>query len=114
MCDYAAPTGTPIRASGDGNVNFSGTKGGYGKTVILQHGGKYTTLYAHMTRYARGIKKGKKIKQGQVIGYVGKTVKLPAAEPVNKAYKAHFEEETKSYLTMLELMQNQVVAQINP
>ncbi|MDJ0834367.1 MAG: peptidoglycan DD-metalloendopeptidase family protein [Gammaproteobacteria bacterium] len=134
--DYAAPTGTPIRAAGDGKVNFTGTKGGYGKTVILQHGGKYTTLYAHMSRYARGMKKGKKIKQGQVIGYVGKTglasgphlhyefrlngvhrnpltIKLPAAEPVNKAYKAHFEQETKSYLSMLELMQNQVVAQLN-
>ncbi len=135
--DYAAPTGTPIRASGDGKVNFTGTKGGYGKTVILQHGGKYSTLYAHMSRYARGMKKGKRIKQGQIIGYVGKTglasgphlhyefrvsgvhrnpltVKLPAAEPVNKAYKEHFEKETKSYLSMLELMQDQVVAQINP
>ncbi len=135
--DYAAPSGTPIRASGDGKVEFVGTKGGYGKTIFLKHAGKYTTVYAHMSRYVGGIKQGKRIKQGQIIGYVGKTgmasgphlhyefrvngvhrnpltVKLPAAEPVNESYLAHFEKETKTYLSMLELMQNQVVAQLNP
>lgn len=71
--DYAAPTGTPIRASGDGKVVFRGTKGGYGRTVILQHAGKYTTLYAHMSKYSKLAKTGTRVKQGQVIGYVGKT-----------------------------------------
>jgi murein DD-endopeptidase MepM/ murein hydrolase activator NlpD len=71
--DYAAPTGTPIKASGDGRVVFRGTKGGYGRTVILQHAGKYTTLYAHMSKYSKRAKVGTRVKQGQVIGYVGKT-----------------------------------------
>ncbi len=71
--DYAARTGTPIKASGDGKVHFKGRKGGYGNTVILSHGGKYTTLYAHMSRYASGLRIGSRVKQGQVIGYVGRT-----------------------------------------
>jgi murein DD-endopeptidase MepM/ murein hydrolase activator NlpD len=71
--DYAAPTGTPIKASGDGKVIFRGTKGGYGRTVILQHAGKYTTLYAHMSKYSKRAKQGARVKQGQVIGYVGKS-----------------------------------------
>lgn len=71
--DYAAPTGTPILASGDGRVIFRGTKGGYGNTVILQHAGKYTTLYAHMSKFARRVQNGSRVKQGQVIGYVGTT-----------------------------------------
>ena len=71
--DYAAPTGTPIKASGDGKVIFRGTKSGYGRTVILQHAGKYTTLYAHMSKYSKRAKQGARVKQGQVIGYVGKT-----------------------------------------
>jgi len=71
--DYAAPTGTPIRASGDGKVIYRGTKGGYGRTVILQHAGKYTTLYAHMSKYAKKARKGSRVKQGQIIGYVGKS-----------------------------------------
>ncbi len=71
--DYAASRGTPIRATGDGKVIFAGRKGGYGKTVILRHGHKYTTLYAHMHKYGKGIRSGKRVKQGQVIGYVGST-----------------------------------------
>ena len=71
--DYAAATGTPIMASGAGRIIFRGTKGKYGKTIILKHGELYTTLYAHMSRYARGTSVGSKIKQGQTIGYVGRT-----------------------------------------
>ena len=71
--DYAAPTGTPIKATGDGIVVFAGYKGGYGKVVILRHGEKYSTLYGHMSRYAKGIRNGKRIKQGQTIGYIGMT-----------------------------------------
>jgi len=133
--DYAAARGTPIRASGDGKITFKGTKGGYGKSIFIQHGGKYTTVYAHMTRYARGSRKGKRIKQGQIIGYVGSTglasgphlhyefrvngvhrnpltVKLPAAEPIDKAYRAHFKKETRTYLSMLSLMDEKKVAQV--
>ena len=71
--DYAAPTGTPVKATGDGIVTLAGRKGGYGRTVILRHGGKYSTLYAHLHRYAKGVRNGKRVKQGQVIGYVGKS-----------------------------------------
>ena len=71
--DYAAPTGTPVKATGDGKVVFRGTKGGYGKTVILEHAGKYTTLYAHLSKYSARAKSGQRVKQGQVIGYVGMT-----------------------------------------
>ncbi len=69
--DYAASSGTPIKATGDGKVAFIGNKGGYGRVVILQHGQQYETLYAHMSRFRAGMKAGTKVKQGQVIGYVG-------------------------------------------
>lgn len=111
--DYAASRGTPIKATGDGKVIFAGVKGGYGKVVILQHGQKYRSLYAHMNNYARGIRSGTRVKQGQTIGYVGSTglatgphlhyefyvngavrnpvtVKLPHAEPIAKQDKEAF------------------------
>ena len=69
--DYAAPSGTPIKAAGDGKVIFAGVKGGYGNVIILKHGQIYTTLYAHMRGFARGIRVGKRVKQSQTIGYVG-------------------------------------------
>ena len=71
--DYAAPTGTPIKATGTGRVIFRGTKGQYGKMIVLRHGNIYTTLYAHMSRYARDTHIGSRVKQGQTIGYVGNT-----------------------------------------
>jgi murein DD-endopeptidase MepM/ murein hydrolase activator NlpD len=71
--DYAAPRGTPIKAAGDGKVILAGRKGGYGNTVILQHGNSYKTLYAHMKGFAKGIRSGSSVKQGQVIGYIGTT-----------------------------------------
>ena len=71
--DYAARTGTPIRSVANGKVIHRGSKGGYGKTIILSHGGKYTTLYAHMSKYNSKVKSGQYVKQGQVIGYVGST-----------------------------------------
>lgn len=71
--DYAAPTGTPIMATGDGRIVHVGRKGGYGNTIVVQHGQKYKTLYAHMSRYANGMRQGAHVSQGQVIGYVGMT-----------------------------------------
>lgn len=134
--DYAASRGTPVRASGDGKVIYVGNKGGYGKTIILRHGGRYTTLYAHLNGYARGIGNGKKVRQGQIIGYVGSTglatgphlhyefrvngvhrnpltVKLPEAKPVNEAYLAHFREKTQMHLSMLRLMDNTLAENTN-
>jgi murein DD-endopeptidase MepM/ murein hydrolase activator NlpD len=70
--DYAASAGTPIYAAGDGKISFRGTKGGYGRTVIIKHGNSIETRYAHLSRYGK-YKPGQKVKQGQVIGYVGMT-----------------------------------------
>ena len=71
--DYAAPKGTPIYSTGDGTIIFKGKKGGYGNTVIVKHGNIYSTLYAHLSKFKKGIYVGKKVKQKQVIGYVGST-----------------------------------------
>ena len=71
--DFPAPTGTPIRASGDGVIDFAGTQNGYGNFVTIKHWNNYSTAYAHMSRFAPGIKKGSKVSQGDVIGYVGST-----------------------------------------
>jgi murein DD-endopeptidase MepM/ murein hydrolase activator NlpD len=71
--DFAASTGTPILASGGGVVEFAGKKGGYGNFIRLRHNGQYETAYAHLSRFAKGLSKGDKVKQGQVIGYVGST-----------------------------------------
>lgn len=71
--DFAAAHGTPIRASGDGTIDFAGVQGGYGNFVRIKHWANYTTAYAHMSRFASGIRRGAKVKQGDVIGYVGST-----------------------------------------
>lgn len=131
--DYAASRGTPITATGDGKVDFVGTKGGYGRTVVLSHGGKYTTLYAHMSKYKRGIKRGKRVRQGDVIGYIGSsglatgphlhyefrvsgvhrnplTVKLPKAEPLPKKYRSDFDQQAQPLLAQLDTVNNTTLA----
>jgi murein DD-endopeptidase MepM/ murein hydrolase activator NlpD len=71
--DYAAPTGTPVRATGDARVAFAGTQNGYGNVIELQHRGAFSTLYAHLSRIAPQVKSGARVAQGDVIGYVGQT-----------------------------------------
>lgn len=71
--DFAAPTGTPVKASGDGVVTMVKVRGGYGNYVQIRHNDTYSTAYAHLSRYAKGLKEGQKVKQGQVIAYVGST-----------------------------------------
>lgn len=71
--DFAAPTGTPIYAAGDGTVEVAKVNGGYGKYIRIRHNGTYSTAYAHLNGYARGVSSGKRVRQGQVIGYVGST-----------------------------------------
>ncbi|SNT26565.1 Murein DD-endopeptidase MepM and murein hydrolase activator NlpD, contain LysM domain [Noviherbaspirillum humi] len=71
--DFAAAVGTPIRAAGDGVIDFIGTQNGYGNVVVIKHWNDYSTAYAHMSRFAGGLHKGSKIGQGEVIGYVGMT-----------------------------------------
>jgi len=71
--DFAAPVGTPIMASGNGIVEYAGWKGGYGKFITIRHNSEYKTNYAHLSDYAKGMRKGTKVQQGQIIGYVGST-----------------------------------------
>lgn len=71
--DFRAPTGTPIFAAGDGIIEYLGRKGGYGKYIRIRHNGTYETAYAHMSRYASGLQSGHRVRQGDVIGYVGST-----------------------------------------
>jgi murein DD-endopeptidase MepM/ murein hydrolase activator NlpD len=71
--DYAAPTGTPVRAAGDGHVSFAGWRGGYGNALLLSHGGNISTLYGHMSRFAKNVHVGTRVQQGDIIGYVGMT-----------------------------------------
>ncbi|MFA6760954.1 MAG: peptidoglycan DD-metalloendopeptidase family protein [Sulfuricurvum sp.] len=71
--DYAAPTGTPIKASGDGRVTFVGFSKGYGNTIKVKHASNYLTLYAHMKSFKKGLRSGSYVKKGDVIGYVGST-----------------------------------------
>ncbi|MGB5452547.1 MAG: peptidoglycan DD-metalloendopeptidase family protein [Sedimenticolaceae bacterium] len=122
--DYAAPKGTPVKATGDGRVIHRGTKGGYGRTVIIEHAGKYTTLYAHLSGYSKRAKTGNRVKQGQVIGYVGKSglatgphlhyefrvsgqhrdplrVKLPKSLSLPKSEIAEFHKAVNPLLTQL-------------
>ena len=105
--DYAASRNTPVKASGDGVVSFVGVKGGYGRTIEIKHGGNIKTLYAHLEKYNSISKVGNKVKQGEIIAYVGDSgratgphlhfefwqgktrtdpvkVKLPSAKPLNK------------------------------
>ncbi len=71
--DYAAPRGTPVESSGDGKVVFAGWKRGYGKYIKIRHNEKYTTAYGHLSGIKKGIKPGKRVRQGDIIGYVGST-----------------------------------------
>jgi murein DD-endopeptidase MepM/ murein hydrolase activator NlpD len=76
--DFGAPTGTPIMAAGDGIVERASRYGAYGNYVRIRHNGTYKTAYAHLSKYGRGIKAGRRVKQGQVIGYVGATGRVTA------------------------------------
>ena len=71
--DYAAPTGTPVRATAAGRVTSLGWNGGYGQAITLKHGGTFSTLYGHLSRFRSGLRVGSQVEQGQIIGYVGAT-----------------------------------------
>jgi murein DD-endopeptidase MepM/ murein hydrolase activator NlpD len=133
--DYAAPRGTPIKASGDGKVIFRGVQNGYGNTVILQHGGNITTLYAHMSKFASKVRVGTRVRQGQTIGYVGatglvsgvhlhyeyrlngvhrnpRTIKLPQADPIAAEYREQFLSQAAPILRELEKFKSTQVASV--
>lgn len=132
--DYAARTGTPIKTVGNGKIAFKGWQRGYGKTVIVDHGRGYKTLYAHLSRFGKNMRKGKRVTQGTVIGHVGKTglatgphlhyefrvrgrhvnpltVALPKAPPLPRRYMRDFKERAQGYMTVLASLSNAKVAQ---
>ncbi|HFH3885561.1 peptidoglycan DD-metalloendopeptidase family protein [Pseudomonas aeruginosa] len=123
--DYAAPIGTPIKATGDGKILEAGRKGGYGNAVVIQHGQRYRTIYGHMSRFAKGIRAGTSVKQGQIIGYVGMTglatgphlhyefqingrhvdplsAKLPMADPLGGADRKRFMAQTQPMIARMD------------
>jgi murein DD-endopeptidase MepM/ murein hydrolase activator NlpD len=128
--DYAAPTGTRVKATGDGVVEFAGRHaGGYGNLVVLRHQSKYTTWYGHLSGFAQGMRKGARVGQGDIIGYVGATglatgphlhyefrindvhqnplrVVLPAAPPIEAAQKPAFDAATAPLAQQLILLRN--------
>ncbi|HMH27144.1 MAG TPA: peptidoglycan DD-metalloendopeptidase family protein [Steroidobacteraceae bacterium] len=122
--DYAAPIGTPVHAAGDGHVSFAGQRGGYGNAIVLTHGANVSTLYGHMSRFARNIHVGTRVQQGEVIGFVGmtglatgphlhyeyltggvhrnpQTVQLPGAEPLRAQDLQTFREKAAPLLADL-------------
>lgn len=122
--DYAAPTGTPVHAAGDGRVSFEGNRGGYGNAIVLEHSNSVSTLYGHMSRFATNVHRGSHVSQGDIIGYVGmtglatgphlhyeylmngvhmnpQTVKLAGAEPLPAASMDKFRAATAALLTNL-------------
>lgn len=131
--DYAAATGTPIKATGDGRIIFRDKKGGYGNTVIIQHGSKYSTLYGHMSKFRSGQSNGSHVSQGQIIGYVGRSglatgphlhyefridgahrdplrMKLPGSDPLKEKYRADFNKKAQALLARIDLIHDHQVA----
>ena len=131
--DFAAPTGTPVRATGNAKVAFAGRQDGYGNVIELQHNGGFSTLYAHLSQFAPQVHAGARIAQGQVIGYVGQTgwatgphlhyefraggeqrnpltVALPGGEPLSPALRLQFAERTAPAAAQLALVRTLSVA----
>ncbi len=127
--DYAAPMGTPVRAAGNAVVQLRGVQSGYGNVVILKHDTKVTTLYGHLSRFAASLRNGQRVKQGDIIGYVGKTglatgphlhyefrhggshrdpltVTLPEAVPLQGAALAQFMATTRPLVAQLDFAGN--------
>jgi len=124
--DYAAPIGTPVRAAGDGRVIFAGQKGGFGNVVEIAHSGGVVTRYGHLSRFAKGIRTGRRVEQGALIAYVGmtglatgphlhyeylvngvarnpQTVKLPAAIPIDARWLEDFRLKSAPVLAALDV-----------
>lgn len=134
--DYAAPTGTPVRAIADAKVSFVGKQGGYGNLIVLNHQSPYSTAYGHLSRFGKGIKRGDNVSQGQIIGYVGATglasgphlhyefrvngaqrnplaMKLPTAYPLEGRYKAQFAAHAQPLVARLNLLRNTNLAKLD-
>lgn len=131
--DYAAPTGTPILAAGDGRIQSASKSNSNGNYVVVQHGEEFTTKYLHLSRFARGVRKGTRVEQGQIIGYVGstgwatgphlhyeflvngvhknpRTVKLPDAQSIAGTEIPRFTDSTTQYFSLLDDFKQQQLA----
>jgi len=131
--DLAAPLGTPIRATGDGTIKLIGHNNGYGKVIKIQHRNNFTTVYAHMLRFQKGLAKGSKVKRGQVIGYVGQsglatgphchyefqvnkkpknpsTIHLPQSKSLTGQELASFKTQANTLLAHLKLFEEAYIA----
>ncbi len=127
--DYAAPTGTEIMATADGIVKYQGRQSGYGNLIVLQHAGPYSSAYGHLSGFVSHLKPGQRVKQGDIIGYVGATgmatgphlhyelringvqhdpskIIMPAAPAINKKYRPTFQKQSRDLLARLELVRN--------
>lgn len=133
--DYAAPVGTRVRATADGTVEFVGNRGGYGKVVVLKHKNGYSTLYAHLSGFAK-LRSGQRVEQGEVIGFVGMSglatgphlhyeflvhgvhknplsEAIPAALPIGREAREAFRDQTTPFLERLELIRDTNLVQVN-
>lgn len=134
--DYAAPTGTKVKVTSDGVVALVGKQGGYGNVVMVNHQGRYTTVYGHLSRFYPGIHRGQRVSQGEIIGYVGMTglasgphlhyefkidgtqrdplrVALPDAAPISAAQKTAFLENTRELNERLAMLRNTRLAKLD-
>jgi len=134
--DYAAPIGTKVKATSDGMVAFVGQQGGYGNVIMINHQGRYTTVYGHLSKFAPGIHRGQRVSQGEIIGNVGMTglasgphlhyefkidgtqrdplrVALPDAAPISAAQKTAFQDGTRELNERLAMLRNTRLAKLD-
>lgn len=134
--DFAAPMGSKVRVTADGIVSVIGKQGGYGNVIMVNHQGRYTTVYGHLSRFAQGLHKGQHVAQGDTIGYVGMTglatgphlhyefkvngqqqdplrVALPDAKPIDSSYLAAFQPVANELVARLNLLRNTNLAKLD-
>ncbi len=135
--DYGAPTGTRVKATADGIVDFAGRQGGYGNVVVLRHQSNYTTWYGHLSGFAKNMRKGQRVSQGEIIGFVGATglatgphlhyefrinnahqdplrfAMIPAAPPLTPDLKPRFDQTAEPYMHRIALLQSFKSARID-
>lgn len=134
--DFAAPTGTKIKATADGVITFVGKENGYGNAIKIKHQDRYTTVYGHLSRFAKGLHRGQRVAQGELIGYVGMTglasgphlhyefkidgrqhnpmrVALPDAQPISSSYQSAFQTVADDFVARLNLLRNTNLAKLD-
>lgn len=134
--DFAAPTGTRVKATADGVITFVGKENGYGNVIKINHQGRYSTVYGHLSRFALGMRRGQRVAQGDLIGYVGMTglasgphlhyefkidgqhhnpmrVALPDAQPISSSYHETFQSVADGFVARLDLLRNTNLAKLD-